>query len=237
MGGCRTAASLLVVACCLCSVVSAGADSLGAKVLLFSGTDLWRHGSFLYGGVLWSPNGLDQGGFTLKAIASGGSYNYLSNSLCEVTGRAFVAQIMPGWTFKRGMLELKVFAGLDAQHHRLMPDDPGSKLRGGDVGLRAAFELWIEPTRDSMISLDGSVSTIAHGYDISAATGWRLFNRFYVGPEGKIFASDGYTQRRIGAHITALKLGGLEYSAGTGYARDSDERDGAYFHFGVGRRF
>jgi len=32
--------------------------------LLFSGTDLWRYGAFFYGGALWSPAGLDTGGFT-----------------------------------------------------------------------------------------------------------------------------------------------------------------------------
>jgi hypothetical protein len=33
------------------------------SVLLFSGTDLWRYGAFLYGGVLWAPGGLDNNGF------------------------------------------------------------------------------------------------------------------------------------------------------------------------------
>jgi hypothetical protein len=32
--------------------------------LLFTGTDLWRYGAFLYGGGLWSPAGLDHDGFT-----------------------------------------------------------------------------------------------------------------------------------------------------------------------------
>ena len=32
--------------------------------LLFTGTDLWRYGAFFYGGTLWSPGGLDSGGFT-----------------------------------------------------------------------------------------------------------------------------------------------------------------------------
>jgi hypothetical protein len=36
----------------------------GSSVLLFAGTDLWRDGAFLHGGVLWSPGGLDSDGFT-----------------------------------------------------------------------------------------------------------------------------------------------------------------------------
>lgn len=237
MGGRRTTARILVAACWLCSVVSAGAESAGARFLLFSGSDLWAHGSFLYGGTLWSPDGLDREGFTLKTLISGGTYSYLSGTLGEVRGRELVAQIMPGWRFKRGAIELKAFAGVDAQNHHLAPNDPDSKLRGGDLGLRAAFELWAEPTADTMVSLDGSVSTIAGSYSVRAAAGWRLFNAFYAGPEVQAFASDGYRQRRIGAHITALKLGGLEYSAATGYATDSDDRDSAYVRFGFSRRF
>jgi hypothetical protein len=32
--------------------------------LIFGGADLWRYGDFLYGGGLWSPDGLDHDGFT-----------------------------------------------------------------------------------------------------------------------------------------------------------------------------
>lgn len=237
MGGRGSAASVLAVACWLCSVVSAGAQSAGARTLLFSGTDLWGHGRFLYGGVLWSPGGLDRAGFTLKAALSGGTYNYLSDTLGEVKGRELVAQVMPGWRFKIGRTELKVFAGLDMQNHHLDPNDPGSKLRGGDTGLRAAFEFWSEPTANTMIALDGSVSTIAHSYAIRAAAGWRLFDLFYAGPEVQAFASDDYTQRRIGAHITSFKFGEIEYSAATGFATDSDDRDSLYFRLGLSRRY
>ena len=186
---------------------------------------------------MWSPGGLDRDGFTLKAVISGGNYNYLSGALGQVRGRELVAQVMPGWRFKRGTIELKTFAGLDAQSHHLSPNDPDSKLRGDDLGLRTAFELWAEPTADMMIALDGSASTIASSYAIRAAAGWRLFNSFYAGPEVQAFASDGYTQRRIGAHVTSFRFGEFEYSAATGYATDSDDREGAYFRVGMSRRY
>ena len=207
--------------------------------MFFSGGDLWRHGTFLHGGLLWSPGGLDRKGFTLKTVISGGTYNYRSGALAsqQVKGREFTAQITPGWHFKHGKIELKVFAGLDAQNHHLEPNDPDSKLRGGDLGLRTAFELWAEPTPNVMIALDGSASTIAGSYTVRAAAGWRFLDRFYAGPEVQAFASDGYMQRRIGVHVTALKLGALEYSAATGYATDSDNRDGAYMRFGFSRRY
>ncbi len=67
---------------------------------------------------------------------SGGALPLLrpARSATEVIGREFVAQVLPGWRFKRDRLEVKVFAGLDLQDHRLSPDDPASRLRGSDFG-------------------------------------------------------------------------------------------------------
>ncbi|MEX0841594.1 MAG: cellulose biosynthesis protein BcsS, partial [Xanthobacteraceae bacterium] len=198
--------------------------------LYFSGVDLWREGGFLHGGVLWSPDGLDQDGFTLKFIFGSGAYRYLSGALgdAEVVGHQLSGSAMPGWRFKRPGFEMTVFAGLDAQDHRLSPDDPSSDLRGSHVGLRSGFDLWYEPNRTTMLAADASVSTIGTSYNAHAAYGWRLFNRVYVGPEAAAFASDDYRQYRFGLHATAFKTGTIELSAGAGYARDSSHRSGAY---------
>lgn len=231
------AAIAIAAGCLLCSVVSAGAEGAGARYLLFSGADLWRNGGFLHGGTLWSPGGLDQEGFTLKAVISGGSYRYHSGALdAEVRGSELATQLMPGWRFKSASSEFKIFAGIDLQEHRLKPDDPGSGLRGGDVGLRGAFELWTQPSVATMIAVDGLASTIVNTYSIRAAAGWRVADTFYAGPEVQAFASDGYSQRRIGLHITAYKTGVLEWTAATGYAYDSDDRSSAYVRLGVSTR-
>jgi hypothetical protein len=233
----RGGAAIVIAAGCLLCSVSAGAQDAGARLLLFSGIDLWRHGSFLYGGALWSPDGLDREGFTLKALVSGGQYDYLSGALGKIDGRELVAQLMPGWRFKFGRTEFKVFAGLDLQNHHLEPDDPQSGLRGGDAGLRTAFELWTEPTPDTMVEADGSISTIVHSYSIHAAAGWRVAGLFYIGPEAQAFAGDGYSQRRLGIHLTAFRFRNLEWSAAGGFARDSDNRDSGYMRLGISRRY
>ncbi len=198
------------LACCSCvsgGLVWAGDD--GARFLLFSGGDIWRNGDFAYGGLLWSPNGLDHEGFTLKAVMSGGLYRYNSGALgdVQVTGRELVAQVLPGWRFKRERLEVKVFAGLDLEDHRLVPDDPSSRLRGSDVGARAAVDIWYEPTPATMLAADGSISTIITNYSARIAYGWHAFDLFYLGPEAQAFACDGYRQLRFGVHLTSFKTG------------------------------
>ena len=43
---------------------SPSGEASSQRYLLFSGLDLWRNGGFLHGGMLWSPAGLGQEGFT-----------------------------------------------------------------------------------------------------------------------------------------------------------------------------
>ncbi len=58
------------------------------RFLLFSTTDLWRHGGFVHGGAVWSPGGVDKEGFALKVMFGGGNYRYISGALnnTEVVG-------------------------------------------------------------------------------------------------------------------------------------------------------
>lgn len=239
---CVTAAAMAAAAVIVCaqhaSANPGGDGSDRAKWILFSGGDLWRNGGFAHGGVLWSPDGVDREGFTLKAVISGGSYRYLSGALgnAQVTGRELAVQLMPGARFKRGTLEFTVFAGLDVQDHRLSPDDPSSKLRGSDVGARIGFDLWYEPTTVSMLTASGALSSIGGGYSARVAAGWRLLNRFYIGPEVQTFSSDDYRQTRFGFHLSGFKTGEFEWSAAIGWANDNDDRSGAYGRLGVSTR-
>jgi len=228
------AAAFLV--CCLCvSTGRAVAGDDGARFLLFTGSDFWRNGDFAYGGLLWSPGGLDNEGFTLKAVMSGGIYRYNSGALgnAQVYGYELVGQMLPGWRFKRDTLEVKVFAGLDVESHRLFPDDPSSRLRGGDVGLRAVVDLWYEPTPQTMLAADGSISTIITSYSARIAYGWRAFDLLYVGPEAQTFACVGYQQVRLGLHLTGFKAVDAEWSGAIGWSEDSDHRASPYVRFGV----
>jgi hypothetical protein len=206
------------------------------RFLLFSTTDLWNHGGFVHGGAVWSPRGVDNEGFALKVMFGGGSYRYISGALgnTEVSGGLLAASILPGWRFIRGKFIASIYGGLDVQRHRLSPDDPLAGLRGGYAGLRANVELWYEPTPSTMIAADGSISTIGASYSARAAFGWRVFNRYYLGPEVHGFAAgDNYRQFRVGAHVTGLKTEWFEWSAGVGWATDSDDRDGLYGKLGL----
>ena len=67
-----------------------------------------------------------------------------------------------------------------------------------------ASEFWYEPTPDTMIAADASLSSIATSNSARVAYGWRMFEEMlggvYVGPDVEYFGSDGYRHLRLGAH-------------------------------------
>jgi hypothetical protein len=213
----------------------AAADRAFPRLLLFSGTDIWRSGNFSHSGVYWAPRGLDRDGFLIKASLAGGAYHYRSGALANtrVFGRALGLQILPGWRFSRGPLEVKTFAGPDLRDHRLTPDDPSAGLRGRRIGLQAAAEAWYQLNDTSMLAADGAISTIDAIRHARLAYGWKLFERFYAGPEIAGYASGSYRQFRLGLHVTALRTGRWEWSGAIGLASDNDGVNGAYGRIGV----
>jgi len=233
-----TAAASLV--CWLCVSASPGraADDDETRYLLFSGRDIWRNGAFAYGGLLFAPGGIDQDGFLVKLMLSGGIYRYNASSLGgeQVYGFETKTQILPGWRQKRGNLEVKFFFGPDIEQHRLRPDDPSNNLRGHSFGLRFAAELWYEPTPATMVAADVSLSSIATSNSARVGYGWRVLEQFYAGPEIALFASEGYRHFRIGAHFTALKTEATEWLAAGGWAHDSEGRSSLYARLGLLQR-
>jgi hypothetical protein len=101
------------------------------------------------------------------------------------------------------------FFSAEFQKHYLFPNDPFQPAARTSIGLRIAAEFWHEPTPETMLAADASLSSIATGNSARAACGWRILNDplggIYVGPETQYFGSQGYRSLRVGAHITSMK--------------------------------
>ena len=224
---------------CICGSGVACAETAPGEhdphFLFFSGTDLWRFGAFMHGGVLWSPDGVNREGFTLKLLMAGGAYRYEAGGN-KVVGRQLLASVLPGWRFKQERFETTVYLGLDLQNHRLSPDDIGNPLRGTHVGLRLGADVWLEPSDVMMLSGAFSVSTIQSTYWGRAQFGGRIPGLGWVGPEAHLFSDLGYHQYSVGLHLTGFKTAEFEWSLGAGYARDNSSRTGPYGRIGVNVR-
>jgi hypothetical protein len=232
----RAAISFAAAAVLYCvGAAMAVAEDDDARLMMFSGRDLWRNGAFFFGGGIWAPGSFERDGFMVKALYSGGYHRYNAGSLggAEVEGAGWGIALMPGFRIKRGVAEIKIFAGPDFQSHRLWPEDPGSRLLGDSFGVRFAAELWAEPTTHTMVAADASLATIGASYAARLAGGYKLFDIVYAGPETQVYGADGYAQFRFGGHITSLKTEAAEWSAAAGWAFDSDNRSGPYVRIGM----
>ncbi|MBS0530954.1 MAG: cellulose biosynthesis protein BcsS [Proteobacteria bacterium] len=215
------------------SIDNLSGGSRPEQFLFYSGVDLWRNGQAGYGGMLWAPQGdLNKDGSVVRLFLSDGIERY------ETPGQRFDtnifrASILPGWRFKRGNLEVKVFAGPAVENHVLTPDVVTDKLRGAHFGAQVATELWWEPTPAMMVAASASVTSIGAAYSARVATGWRLFDRLWAGPEILASSDEFSTQYRVGAHFTGVKTGNFEWSVGTGFVEDSFHRSGIYGRIGV----
>ena len=214
------------------SLRGAPAASQDQHFLFYGGLDGWSGGGFAHGGLMWAPRGLDKEGFVAKLMAGGGTYGYLAGST-RTTGYVTIFDAAPGWHFKRGIMDVTVYAGLDVQNHRLLPDDLNNRSRATHAGVRFGADVWAEPTATPMASGSVSFATVGHSYWSRLAYGWRMFdNRIYLGPEVHAMGDETYQQWRVGAHVTALKIGRFEWSAGAGFASDSSDRSGIYGRIG-----
>jgi hypothetical protein len=224
---------------CLGPAARAGTDQPNDPTyLLFAGTDVWRDGAFFHGGLLWSPAGLDADGFTLKVLLSAGNYTYPSGAVhMDVDVTMLSAAAMPGWRMTFNGVYVGFYAGPLVQDYRLTPNDPGSTLRGLYVGAELAADLWYQPTATTMVALNGFIAPIGPTGSIRAAFGWRYFEPFFIGPETQGIWCADYQQLRFGAHITAFRVEGLEWSASAGWAIDSDGRVGPYLRLGFIARY
>ena len=242
MGALRGAVATAVavaslVACATVDRAAAGGPE-DASFLLFSGTDLWRYGGFLYGGLLWAPAGLDNNGFIGKVLLDGGEYSYVSGDLNEnIDGTKLSVAALPGWRFMRDGLTVSLFGGPVVQDYRLTPYDPGSRLHGLYAGAEFASDIWYQPNATTMAAFNGSIATIGPIGYVRETLGFRLFAPVFVGPEiAQLWCGD-YQQMEFGAHITGLHVNAVEWSMGTGFALTSDQRYGPYLRAGFNARY
>ena len=202
------------------------------RVLLYAGFDIWRHGRTGYGGFYWAPDGLNNDGFITRLFVSRGAERYDAGSKRFNTDIVRAAPLA-GWRFSRDKFEIKVFAGPELENRALTPDVPTAAYRGTHIGARVATELWWEPMPEMMLSSAFSASTNAISHSARAAAGWRVFDRFWAGPEISA-SSDAFSQQyRVGAHLTGFQHDALEWSVAVGYVTDSYHRSGAYGRIGV----
>ena len=158
--------------------------------MLFSGRDIWRNGAFAYGGLVFAPGGLEQDGLLLKVLLSGGLYRYNAGKVSAASGSSVLngrRKCCQAGGSNAAMPNSSFSSDRNFRSIGFWPDDLANRLRGNSFGLRMATELWYEPTPDTMIAADVSLSSIATSNSARLGYGWRVLEEMlggvYLGPE------------------------------------------------------
>src|SRR6478736_5537828 len=136
----RVCATVVTVAafffCCVWVVTGRAwaGDNEDARVMLFSGRDIWRNGVFVYGGLVFAPGGLEQDGLLLKVLLSGGAYRYRAENLGgeRITDLEAVTHVLRGWRSTSGTnLHPAPWLPQTPHSHRSQPAIPRGSATAG----------------------------------------------------------------------------------------------------------
>jgi hypothetical protein len=201
------------------------------RLIYFTGFDIWRYGLGGYTGFQWAPMGIYKDGFILRASISNNIERYTTRTHRYVTDIAR-SSLMAGLKFSRHHAEIQFLVGFEGQADFLQVDGDLAARRAR-LGTRFTTDVWWEPTEVLMLQASLSGTTIDNAISGRAAAGWRLDDRFWIGPEASRSSDYFSTQTRFGVHLTGLRAGNYEWSIAAGHIADSFDRDGVYARVSV----
>ncbi len=201
------------------------------RLIYFAGVDIWRYGLGGYTGFQWAPGGIHRDGFIVRASLSDNIERFTTPTHRYVT-EITRGSVMAGLKFSGNRADLQFLVGYEVQADFLLVNGRLATPRA-QFGTRFTTDVWWEPTASLMLQTSLSGTTIDNAISTRGAAGWRLFDRFWIGPEVARSSDWFSTQTRFGAHLTGLRTGDYEWSFAAGHIEDSFHRDGIYARIGV----
>jgi hypothetical protein len=230
--GCGAALAWAFGVCAaLVTPAAAGGDLVGApepaiRGVIVSGGDVTERAHEGYLGAYLALNGdLNREGWVFRLLGTRGSYEYGGGIVNS--GDWWQGDVMVGYQWVRGRLDVGVYVGVDYQHYGLQDFDPGNPLRGSETGFKVAVDIESNGRDNSpwYVALNGSYSTAFDTYYALARVGYN-FGRFTIGPEGWVLGDVTGDAQRLGAFIKfdlplgPGNLGSLTFSAGHQFGDD-----------------
>ncbi len=160
------------------------------------------------------------------------------NEISRVSGYQNRESFLLGYELVSAHWSLLGLVGGDLSHGSFLPADLTSEFQGAKWGLKTVVEFDSHPTDKTMLYSYGSYSTAFHTAEFEIKPGYLAFDhlsignlsigKLYIGPHAAFFSDSGSQTWKVGAHLTATKIGPLHASVAFGYAQDSLSGSGAY---------
>ena len=205
-------------------VTTAEPDEPLSRVTVFTAFDASKYSYAGAIGALIAPyKDLDTSGLRLYLVGEAGAYKYSDGSGGFIHGVYESGDALVGYAFEGDTYSISFFAGGNAINQSLQEVDTTNEVQGTRLGAKVRTDVWINPTPLTLVSGDAEYSTafktysarFRPGYDVAQGKG------IFVGPEVAVNGNERYNQWRIGAHVTQLKLGRIQFDVSAGYADDS----------------
>jgi len=214
--------------------------------LPFAGFDVTSNGSFNgFSGFQYAPQkgGFDETGLRFWLLGGYGGYHYQAGDQ-RITGSYWESDALIGYSFERDNGSLAFYVGLNSQEHRLSQFDPENSVQGTQLGAKFRTDAWYNPTPNTLLYGEGEYSTAFGTYFASGKYGYSFTGgrttedkQIYVGPQVTLLGNDRYQEWRIGAHVTTLNFGKVDFEVGAGYQHNTDAGGGAYGLVGLNTKF
>lgn len=158
-----------------------------------------------------------------------GSYRAPQAGGQTVIGQQAEVAALAGYAWVWPDAVLSAFVGLNVRHNALSRVDlPTPSATGTEVGVKTALDFYARPSERTMVHATGSYSTTFDAYYGRIRAGFAAFSGGYLGPEVAVLGDDFYSQWRVGAHLTGMQVGALQFGVAAGYLHDRARKGGFY---------
>lgn len=123
-------------------------------------------------------------------------------------------------------LYLAAYLGPELEHEQLTVAGRILSFSKPRYGAKAQFELWSNPTSDTLVTATVVAGTARESLWARASAGYRVFRNAYVGPEATTYVTDSYRELKVGAHLTGFAVGIVQARVSAGWMVADDHKAG-----------
>lgn len=172
---------------------------------------------------------LTTSGSRIRIEGLAGSYKFDSTGTGPQTrGNQVEGALLGGYEWLSRRSSFATYGGLAVRNSTFSDTLPGHAADGTKVGFKGVLEYYARPSDRTMLSAYGSYSTNFNAYYTRLRWGVTPFGGFFVGPEVAALGDDYFQEWRVGAHLTALQIGPLQFGVSGGYLMNKAGRSGGY---------
>ena len=172
---------------------------------------------------------LSTSGSRIRVEGLAGTYKFDSSRKDTLTrGNQVAGALLGGYEWLTPRSSFATYGGLAVRNSTFSDTLPGHAADGTKVGFKGVLEYFARPTDRTMLSAYGSYSTNFNAYYARLRWGVTPFGGFYIGPEVTALGDDYFQEWRLGAHLTALQIGPLQFGVSGGYLMNKAGKSGGY---------